>query len=240
MRYSPQNLRNLARFMFFCLGNLPNPQASWYHCPPHELNPQPLQQHCGHSQYWNPQPPEHYGLPQHFNPLPHQHYYGDRGHPHQWNLQHPQHGSTVPLQQQNPQLTQYYGGCPQQNFLSFQHYVGSGLPQQKTHLNQTMTRTLIQNDHYGLLMEQLGSCHAKWETIATGLRFHSHEIDTIKVHPMFIAGGPEACLREVLNQWLHWVEGDARGSKDVATLEALKTAVYNAGFPKVANSLTIT
>ncbi len=38
---------------------------------------------------------------------------------------------------------------------------------------------------------------------------------------------------------MRWDAGDARGSKDRATLEALKTAVSKAGFGKVANELTL-
>ena len=56
---------------------------------------------------------------------------------------------------------------------------------------------------------------------------------------MIVMQGPEGCLGEVLSTWTHWAAGDARGSEDRATLEALKRAVDVAGFPDIANSLTL-
>ena len=49
-----------------------------------------------------------------------------------------------------------------------------------------MAPTLVQAGDYGLLVEQLVPCQAQWERIATGLRFHSHEIKTIKANPMIM------------------------------------------------------
>lgn len=43
----------------------------------------------------------------------------------------------------------------------------------------------------------------------------------------------------MLGQWQHWAPGDARGSKDRATLETLKRAVDKAGFGDVAEKLTL-
>ena len=88
-------------------------------------------------------------------------------------------------------------------------------------------------------MEQLSPCKAQWETIAENLHFHSDEIDGIKANLAIMFGGPKGCLREVLSQWLQWAPGDARGSEDRATLEALKRAVDRAGFGIVANKLTL-
>ena len=88
--------------------------------------------------------------------------------------------------------------------------------------------------HYGYLVEQLVPCAPRWESIATNLRFQSHEIESIQSNMM-----PEACLRKVLSQWMQWAPGDARGSVDRATLEALKTAVDKAGYGKIAEGLTL-
>ena len=113
-------------------------------------------------------------------------------------------------------------------------------PRQLTPSSQRTAPTLVQACHYGLLEEQLVPCKAQWEKIAIGLRFHSHEIENIKADPMNLIGAPASYLRAVLTQWLKWAEGDARKSESVATLEALKTAVNEAGFPEVAQSLTLT
>ena len=75
--------------------------------------------------------------------------------------------------------------------------------------------------------------------IATHLQFKSYEIDGIRADPMKMMQGPAACLGEVLSTWMHWAPGDARGSEDYATLEALKTAVDKAGFGDVAKKLNL-
>ena len=102
------------------------------------------------------------------------------------------------------------------------------------------TRTLVDDHDYGFLHEQLQSCAAKWELIATGLRFKSSEIRSIKCDPLNITGGPIVCLGAVLAEWMQWSPGDARGSRDRATLEALKKAVSYAGYGVVAEELTLT
>ncbi len=99
---------------------------------------------------------------------------------------------------------------------------------------------MVDGHHFGILMEQLFQCKTEWERIAGGLRFHSYEIEGIRKTPMNVVQGPEACLGAVLSQWFQWAARDARGSEGRATLEALKAAVDRAGFPKVANSLTLT
>ena len=88
-------------------------------------------------------------------------------------------------------------------------------------------------------MEQLDPCKAAWEKIAESLGFKEFEIAGIKADLTKVMGGPEACLREVITKWLQWAPGDARGSSDYATLEALKSAVSKAGFGKAAAKLTL-
>ncbi len=98
---------------------------------------------------------------------------------------------------------------------------------------------MIEDHHYSTLLEQLIPCIPGWEGIAEGLKFKAHEIAGIKANHVVMIGGPKECLREVLTVWMSWDAGDARGSKDRATLEVLKTAVSKAGFGKVANELTL-
>ena len=98
---------------------------------------------------------------------------------------------------------------------------------------------MIEPNHFGFLMEQLHPCQEKWEQIALGLRFKQSEISCIKADLSKMIGGPSACLQAVIGDWMNWAGGDARGSADKATLEALKKAVRNAGYPKVADTLTL-
>lgn len=99
--------------------------------------------------------------------------------------------------------------------------------------------TVVKPHHYGTLHEQLTPCADRWEKIAIGLRFTSDEIRNIKYSLMNVADGPTACLGAVLADWIQWAPGDARGSIDRATLEALKTAISKAGFGVIANELTL-
>ena len=101
------------------------------------------------------------------------------------------------------------------------------------------TCTVVESHHYGILVEQLFPCKAQWKRIAGGLRFHNYEIDGIKADHMIMLRGNEGCLEELLSRWINWAAGDARGSQDRATLEALKTVVRNAGFPNVAYALIL-
>ena len=101
------------------------------------------------------------------------------------------------------------------------------------------THTFIASTDYGVLLEQLRPCASKWEAIAAGLRFTKDEIDNIKADHSKMAGGPESYLGDVIGKWLHWAPGDARGSEDRATLEAMRRAVNKAGFGDVAGKLTL-
>lgn len=99
------------------------------------------------------------------------------------------------------------------------------------------TRTLVESHHYGILIEQLCKRAAKWDMIATGLRFTNDEINNIDASSN---SKPLACLRAVLSDWMQWAPGDARGSKDRSTLEALKIALYRANCGDIAETLTLT
>ena len=50
---------------------------------------------------------------------------------------------------------------------------------------------------------------------------------------------PGAYMDGTIERWSHWAPGDARGSKDYATLEALRTAVDKAGCSVIAVTLTL-
>jgi hypothetical protein len=57
---------------------------------------------------------------------------------------------------------------------------------------------------------------------------------------MLLMQGSTSYLNEMLTVWYQWAPGDGRGSKDFATLEALKSAVNQAGLGREATELTIT
>lgn len=60
--------------------------------------------------------------------------------------------------------------------------------------------------------------------------FSQGEIEIIQGNFTIATQGPPGFLRKMLGDYLHWAPGDARGSKDFATLESLKDAVSGAGF----------
>ena len=70
-----------------------------------------------------------------------------------------------------------------------------------------------------------------------GLRFTASELFTIQASPAHFANAPSSYLEAMLAIWQQWAPGDARGSKNYATLELLKTAVDRAGLGRVAEEL---
>ncbi len=82
-------------------------------------------------------------------------------------------------------------------------------------------------------------CATKWDVIARHLGFHEYEIDGIKSNLTYLAGAPDSYLGPMLSKWVQFSPPDARGSKKRATLEALKSAVDNAGFAADAKELTL-
>ena len=81
---------------------------------------------------------------------------------------------------------------------------------------------------------------SKWKVIGNHLGFHPGELDAIQSDPMCItAGAPKSYLNRMLEQWLQWAPGDGRGSKQVATLEAIKSAIRRTGLGRVAAELSV-
>ena len=97
-------------------------------------------------------------------------------------------------------------------------------------------RTLVVSKHSSILIEQLCQRAYKWKEIAEGLRFANHEINNIDA----ANSKPLDCLRAMLSDWMQWALGDARGSTDRSTLEALKKALYKANCGDIAETLTLT
>ena len=94
--------------------------------------------------------------------------------------------------------------------------------------------------HYAKLCSQLKVHAAKWRDIGIHLGFLPGEMDNIQSAPMNLTGAPQSYLSAMLALWLEWAPGDARGSTQYATLEALKKAVSEAGLGSTADSLKLT
>ena len=75
--------------------------------------------------------------------------------------------------------------------------------------------------------------------IAEGLRFKPYEIENIQSDPLKLCGAPGSYLGAVLSTWMLWAPGDARGSKEFATLERLKEVVDRVGYPTIAANLKL-
>ena len=98
---------------------------------------------------------------------------------------------------------------------------------------------LNEKDHHKKLLDQLKLHAAKWREIGTSLGFLQGELDNIQSKPMLFMQAPSSYLNEMLSEWYQWAPGDGRGSKDFATLGALKNAMRQAGLGKAANDLSL-
>ena len=87
------------------------------------------------------------------------------------------------------------------------------------------------------VIEKLRPYSFKWERIGEGLGFVPHELSTIKATPSLFSGAPDSFLSAMLADWLLWAPGDARGSKNFATIESLRKAVDRAGLGLTAQEL---
>lgn len=97
------------------------------------------------------------------------------------------------------------------------------------------SRTVLEPHHYGLLCEQLVPCLSDWETIAINLGFKSYEIAKIKSDMHLTLH--DSHMYEVVEKWLQWAPGDGRGSQDMATLEALQSALNRANYARIKLTL---
>ena len=93
--------------------------------------------------------------------------------------------------------------------------------------------------HYGSLLRQLSQHATKWKDIGTHLGFLPGELSNIEASPNSIQGAPVSWLGAMLVQWLQWAPGNRQGSTSFATLEALKTALNQAGLGAAAHDLKV-
>ena len=100
----------------------------------------------------------------------------------------------------------------------------------------TESNTKLEKHHHTQLFGQLSEYAFKWTEIGIHLGFLNNELKNIEAKPSL---HHEGFLREMLSEWLEWAPGDQRGSKQYATLEALKRAVSRAGLGATAKHLTV-
>ena len=99
-------------------------------------------------------------------------------------------------------------------------------------------QTHIEARHLSGLIDMLSPLAHSWEKIGGCLGFQPNEIANIKANPMNFPSAPGSYLSEMLSKWSQWAPNDARSSRNVATLEGLKSAVNRAGFAQTANELS--
>lgn len=97
----------------------------------------------------------------------------------------------------------------------------------------------VTEHHYGLLCEQMTPVAAVWEEIVLYLGFKDYEIANIRQSNAKYSNPPGSFMNEAISKWSNWAPGDSRGSKDYATIGALRRAVSKAGRPHDAETLTL-
>ena len=67
------------------------------------------------------------------------------------------------------------------------------------------------------------------------LGFLKNELDNIESNPVLLTQSPpKSWLSEMISQWIQWSPGDARGSKDSASLKSLKEALLAISLARLA------
>ena len=101
-------------------------------------------------------------------------------------------------------------------------------------------RTRLDTSDHRTLLIQLREHAAKWKDIGTYLGFSQGELRNIQANPMLlIEEPPQSYLNYMLSEWLQWAPGDARGSTQFSTLQALKSAMNKAGLAKAATHIYV-
>ena len=103
-----------------------------------------------------------------------------------------------------------------------------------------MDEVLSEGHHISTLVFQLREHSIEWRTIGMHLGFRTGELDIIGDRSVRNSEGAGGSLRIMLAKWMQWISGDSRGSKQVATLRALKDAVRKAGYGRTADLLSVT
>ena len=98
-------------------------------------------------------------------------------------------------------------------------------------------RTELNSNHYSEICRQLVSMKHQWEDIALALGFKDHEIEDIKRDVTLQVSGNQ--LYKVISFWLRWDPIDERGSKDIATLEALQEALNQTNNARIKLKITM-
>ena len=99
-------------------------------------------------------------------------------------------------------------------------------------------RTQLKQDEHGYLFRQLSKYADHWRAIGANLQFTQSELNKIgNATYLFKQRSSSDLLSTMLSQWLQWAPGDARGSTNFATLEALIDALRKVNLDAVAHDL---
>ena len=98
------------------------------------------------------------------------------------------------------------------------------------------SRTELDSNHYSIICSQLASVKHQLEDIAWALGFREYEIMEIKRNVSQYTGNH---LYAVISLWLLWHPQDKRGSKDIATLEALQEALNQTNNARIKLKITM-
>ena len=97
-------------------------------------------------------------------------------------------------------------------------------------LDKKIGETRLATSDHTTLLNQMCEHAAKWKDIGTHLGFSQGELRNIQANPMlFFEEAPRSYLNYMLSEWLQWAPGDARGSAQFATLQALRSAMNKVG-----------
>ena len=103
--------------------------------------------------------------------------------------------------------------------------------------SSTPDSTRLGEGHHTKLLSQLNVYASKWRPIGTYLGFSQEELELIHGNPRLVKQVPQSYLEEVFCRWYQWAPGDRRGSKDFATLKALRYAMNRSGLRRGAGQL---
>ena len=99
------------------------------------------------------------------------------------------------------------------------------------------TQAKLSEKNHAKLFQILTNHSTQWKEIGTHLGFLPSELDDIQARPLLLCNAPKSWLSKMLEEWLQWTLGDRRGSTSIATVEALRDALNQAGCAVTAQSI---
>ena len=101
---------------------------------------------------------------------------------------------------------------------------------QQMQSTKTFGTSLNEADHHSILFNQLEKHNTEWRSIGRCLGFLPSKLKNIQAKPLLLDSAPSSWLEEILMQWLR---------SGTATLETLRSALFEAGLGQTATNLHI-